>query len=106
MFARRATPFVTTATGLPAPAPAVLSPNPLATIIVPLPASDLDRRQPKGVLVTVSRSSIADDDARIANRSRDGQDFETALPEIAERVEVVHFVADIKKSVLGIVGRS
>jgi hypothetical protein len=106
MFAWRSTPFVTTAIRLPAPAPTVLFPNPLATIIVPLPASDLDRRQPEGMFIAVRGDSVADDDAGIADRPRDSQDFETALGKIAERVEIVHFVADIKKSVFGIVARS
>ena len=104
MFSRRTTPFVATATRLPAPAPSVLFPNPLATIITPLSAGDFDRREPESVLVTIARGSVADDNAGIADRPRDGQDLETALGHIAERVEVVHFVADIKKSVFGIVG--
>jgi len=55
------------------------------------------------VFVAIGRDSVADDDAGIANRSRDRQNFETALGKIAEHVEVVHFV-DIKKSVFGIIG--
>ena len=103
VFAWRSTPFVTTAIRLPAPAPSVLFPNPLATVIVPLPTSDLERRQFESVLIAIGGDSIADDDAGITDCPRDRQNFETALGKIAERVEVVHFV-DIKKSVFGIIG--
>jgi hypothetical protein len=82
-----------------------LFPNPLATVIVPLATSDLDRSQLESVFVAIGGNSVTDDDAGIANRPRDRQDFETAPRKIAERVEVVHFV-DIKKSVFGIVGGS
>lgn len=103
MFSGRSTPLVATAIRFPAPAPSVLFPNPLATLIVPLPAGDSDRRHLKSVFVTVLGNSIADDDARIADRARDGQNFELTLRKIAEHVEIVHFVADIKKRVFGIV---
>jgi hypothetical protein len=103
MFARRSTPFVTTATGFPAPAPSVLFPNPLTTFIVPLSAGDLYRRELKSVFVTVFRDSVADDNAGITDCSRDRQNFELALGKITERVEIVHFVADIQKRVFGII---
>src|SRR5204863_9669213 len=35
--------------------------------------------------------------------SRDRQNFELALGKITERVEIVHFVADIEKRVFGII---
>jgi hypothetical protein len=73
---------------------------------VPLTASDFDRSQPERVLVAIAGNSVADYDARIADRSRDGENFETALGKITERVEIVHFIADIKKSMFGIVGGS
>jgi hypothetical protein len=83
-----------------------LFPNPLATVIVPLPASDLDRGKPESVFVAVATDSVADDDAGIANGSRYGQYFEATLAKIAEVVQIVHLVADIKKSVFGIIGGS
>jgi len=58
------------------------------------------------VFVAILGESVADDDAWIADGPRDGQDLELALRKIAEHVEVVHFVADIKKSVFGIVAGS
>jgi hypothetical protein len=70
---------------------------------VPLPASDFDRRQPECVFVAVVGNSVANDNAGIADCARDSQYFETALRKITKRVEVVHFVADIKKSVFRIV---
>ena len=103
MLARRPTPFVTTAIRLPAPAPVVLFPNPLTTFIIPLPAGNSDRRHLESVFVAILGDSVADDDAGIADRSRDRQDLEVALGKIAEHVEIVHFVTDIKERVFGIV---
>ena len=97
-------PFVATTTRFPPPTAAVLNPNPLAALVVPLPSGHFERRQLESVLVTVGGNSIADDDAGIADCSCDTQDFEIALGEIAQRVEIVHLVAGIKKGVLGIVG--
>jgi hypothetical protein len=68
-----------------------------------LTAGNLDRRHFEGVFVAVLRDSIADDDARITDRARDSQNFELALGKITERVEIVHFVADIKERVFGII---
>jgi hypothetical protein len=70
---------------------------------VPLPTGDFDRRQPECVFVAIVGKSVANDDAGIADCARDGQHFETALRKITKRVEVVHFVADIKKRVFRIV---
>jgi hypothetical protein len=103
VFSRRSTPFVTTAARFPTPAVTVLFPNPLATVVMPLAARDLHRRKSEGVLVAVFGKTIADDHARIADRSGNHQDFELGRAEIAQHVEVVHFVADIKKSVFGII---
>jgi hypothetical protein len=55
------------------------------------------------VLVAVAGNSVADDDARITDRSRDCQDLETALRKVAERVEIVHFIPNIKERVFRIV---
>ncbi len=55
------------------------------------------------MLIAIGGDAVADNDAGIADRSRDCQNLETALGKIAEHVEVVHFV-DIKKSVFGIIG--
>jgi hypothetical protein len=105
MIARRAMPPITTATFFPPPAAAFLDPDPLATLIVPLSASDCLRRKLESVLVAILGDSIADNHARIADRARDCQHLEISLGEIAERVEIVHFVFHKKKSVLGIIGR-
>lgn len=98
-------PFVTTAAFFPPPTAAILFPNPLATIVSPLSAGDLDRCHLERVFVAVLGDTIADDDAGIANRSRDRQNLELALTEIAEHVQIVHFVADVEERVLGIVAR-
>ena len=56
------------------------------------------------MLIAILGDSVADDDAGIANRSRDREHFEIGLGKIAaERVEIVHFVADIKECVFGII---
>lgn len=70
---------------------------------MPLSPSDPNRRHLERVLVTILGESVADNDARIADCSRDGQDFEFTLREIAEHVEIVHFVADIKERMLGVI---
>ena len=98
-------PFITAATFFPPPSPSVLFPNPLATIIGPLPAGDFDRRHLERVFVAVLRQSVANDHARIADRSRDREHFELALPKIAEVVQVVHLVLDEEERVLGIIAR-
>jgi len=106
MFTGRSTPLVTAATGFPAPgASAVLLPNPLATIVEPLSAADLDRRHLERVFIAVLRESVANNDARITDRSRDRENLELALPKVAEIVQVVHLVLDVKERVLGIVAR-
>lgn len=105
MFARRAVPFIAAATFFPPPSAPVLFPNPLATIIGPLPARDSDRRHLERVLVTVLGQSVADDDARIADRPRDRQHFELALSKITEIVQIVHLIFDEQERVLGIVAR-
>ena len=101
----RAVPFVTTTTFFPPPAAAILNPSPLTTLIMPLPAGHTLRRELKGMLVTVLGDAVADDNQRIADCSRDGEDFKICLRQIAEIVEIVHFVFDKKERVLGIVGR-
>ena len=72
MRAGRTVPFVTTATFFPPPTATVLNPDPLATLIVPLAARDSLRRQFERVLVTILGNSVADDDQRVADCSRDG----------------------------------
>lgn len=105
MIARWPMPAITTATFFPPPAAAVLNPDPLTTLIMPLPASDRLGRQFESVFVAVLGDSVADDHARITDGPRDSQHFEISLGKIAKRVEVIHFVFDKKKSVLRIVGR-
>jgi len=97
-------PLVTTATFFPPPASAVLDPGPLATLIVPPPACDRLRRQFESVLVAVLSNAVPYNDQRIVDRAGDSEDFEIRLRKIAEIVEIVHFVLNKKKSVLGIVG--
>ena len=104
MIARRAMPPITTAAFFPPPAAAFLNPDPLATLIVPLPTRDCLRRQFESVLVAVFGNSVADNHARITDGPRDSQHFEISLGKIALHVQVVHLVFDKKKSVLGIVG--
>jgi len=105
MFTRRSVPFITAATFLPPPSPAVLFPNPLATIIAPLSAGDFDRRHLERVFVAVLRQSVANDHARIADRSRDREHFELALSKVTEIVQIVHLVFDEEERVLGIIAR-
>jgi hypothetical protein len=57
------------------------------------------------VFVAVLGNAIADNHARIADGSRDGQHLEIALREITQVVQVVHFVVDKKERVLRVVGR-
>ena len=97
-------PLVTTAPFFPPPAAAFLDPDPLATLIVPLPTRDRLGRQFESVLVAVLRNAIAYNDQRIADCACDREDFEIRLGKITERVEVVHLVLNKKKRVLGIVG--
>jgi hypothetical protein len=99
-------PAITTATFFPPPTAAVLDPDPLTTLIMPLPASDRLRRQFESVFVAVLGDSVADDHARITDGPRDSQNFEITLGKVAERVQVIHFVFDKEESVFGIVGRS
>ena len=103
MFARRSAPFVTAATRLPTPAPAVLFPNPLTTFVIPLPARDFDWGELEGVFVAILSKPVANDDARVTDCSRDGQNLEVALSYIAQRVEIVHLVANIKERVFRVV---
>ena len=98
-------PPITTTTFFPPPTAAILDPEPLATLIAPLPAPDRLRRQFERVLIAVLGNSVADNHARITDGPRDRQHFEISLGKIAQRVEVVHFVFDKNKSVFGIVGR-
>jgi hypothetical protein len=70
-----------------------------------LSAGDFDRRHLECVLVAVLGDAVADDDARVADRSGNSKNFELALRKIAERVQIEHFVADVEKRVFGIVAR-
>jgi len=63
------------------------------------------RREQKGVTVTVGRNSLADDDAGIADRSRDFEDAEVARGKIAKRVQIEHLAIRVKEGVLGVVAR-
>ena len=47
------------------------------------------------MFVAIVGDSVTDDDAGIANCSRNRQDLEIALGKIAQRVEVVNFISDI-----------
>jgi hypothetical protein len=105
MRARWSMPAITTATFFPPPAAAVLDPDPLTTLIMPLPASDRLGRQFESVFVAVLGDSVADDHARITDGPRDSKNFEISLGKIAERVQIVHFVFDKEKSVLRVVSR-
>lgn len=98
-------PLITAATFFPPPSPSVLFPNPLATIIAPLSAGDLDRRHLERVFIAVLGKSVANDDARIADRSRDREHFELALSKVTEIVQIVHLVFDEEERVLGIIAR-
>ena len=71
---------------------------------MPLPAGHTLRRELKGMLVTVLGDAVSNDNQRIADRARDGEDFEICLRQIAESIEVVHFILNKKERVLGIVG--
>jgi hypothetical protein len=66
----------------------------------------LDRGEHEGVLIAIGGHSVTDDDARIANRSRNGQRLETGLRGIAQRVQIVHLVGDVQKRVFGIIAGS
>ena len=92
MIARRTMPPITTTTFFPPPTAAFLNPDPLATLIVPLPARDCLGRQFESVLVAIFGNSVADNHARITDGPRDRQHLEISLGKIAQRVEVVHFV--------------
>ena len=96
-------PSVATAIFFPPPAAALLNPNPLAALIIPLTSRYAERRKHKRMLVTVLGDSVANNDTRIADCSRDRQNFEIALREIAQCVEIEHLIAGIKKGVFGIV---
>lgn len=96
-------PLVTATILFPPPSAAVLFPNPLATIVEPLSAGDTDRRHLERVFVAVLGDSVADNDARITDRSRNRQNFELGLGKITKRVQIVHLVTDIEEGVLGIV---
>lgn len=104
--AGRAVPFVTTATFFPPPAFDFLNPNPLATIVRPLPALDRERREQEGMFVAVIGNSLADDKAGIADRGRRGQNLEIALGKIAQRIEIEHLVFGVEKRVRRVVVRS
>ena len=105
MAAGRAMPFVTTTVLFPPPAAAFLDPNPFTTTVGPLSPRDGQRSEHERVFVSIVRNPVADDDTRIADRSRDTQDFEVALRKIAQGIEIEHLTADIKKGVFGIVAR-
>jgi hypothetical protein len=98
-------PFVTTAIRFPPPASALLDPNPLTTIVIPIPSRHGHRRKQKGVFVAVGRGSPTDDEAGITDRSRDGEDLEAALGKIAKRVEIEHLSVRVKERMLGVVAR-
>jgi hypothetical protein len=72
---------------------------------VPLPARHTLRHEFERVFVAILGDAVADDDHRVADRARDGENFEICLGKIAEIVEIVHFVFDKEKCVLRIVGR-
>ena len=55
------------------------------------------------MLLAVGRDSPANDEARIADRGRDGEDLEAALGKIAKRVEIKHLAVGVKECVLGVV---
>lgn len=57
------------------------------------------------MFVAILGNPVANDDHRIADRARDGQDFEISLGKIAKVVEVVHLVLNKKEGVFGIVRR-
>ena len=78
-------------------------PNPLTTFVRPLPAGDLDWGELESVFVAILSEPVANDDARVTDCSRDGQDLEVALSYIAQRVEIVHLVADIQERVFRVV---
>ena len=72
---------------------------------MPLSARDRLGRQFESVFVTVFGDSVADDHARITDGPRDSQNLEITLGKVAQRVQVIHFVFDKKKSVFGVFGR-
>ncbi len=76
---RRAMPFIAAAPFFPPPAAAVLNPNPLATLIVPLPAGDGERCEPEGVFIAILGDAVADNHAGIADGAGDGQFFKIGL---------------------------
>jgi hypothetical protein len=83
MIAGRAVPSVATAIFFPPPAAAILNPNPLAALIIPLTSRYAERPQHKRMLVAVLSNSVPNNDAGIADRSGDRQNFEIALGKIA-----------------------
>lgn len=105
MFSGRAMPFVTTAIRFPPPAAALLLPNPLTACVRPSAAIHGQRRKQKGVFVAVARESPANDQTGITDRGRDRKHFEAGGRRIAKGVEIVHLPTDVKKCVLGIIGR-
>jgi hypothetical protein len=70
-----------------------------------LSAGDFDRRHLERVFIAVLGKSVANDDARIADRSRDREHFELALSKVTEIVQIVHLVFDEEERVLGIIAR-
>ena len=83
---RRAMPFIAMATSLEPPSPILLLPNPLATRVAPLPASDRRRSQQESVLLAAGGNALAHDETAIVDRFRRTQDAEVALRKIAQRV--------------------
>lgn len=112
MTSRRTVPSVATTVTLPPPdatafdfALAFLNPTPLAANIRPISPIHWERREQKSVFVAVVGDSLANNQAGIADRLRDGQDTEIALRKIAKRVEIEDLSVDVKEGVLGVVVR-
>ena len=57
------------------------------------------------MLLAVGRDSSANDQARITDRGRDGEDLEVALRKIAKGVEIKYLAVGVKECVLGVVAR-
>ena len=55
------------------------------------------------MLFAVGRNSLAGDETGIVDCLREGQHFEIALGKVAQRVEIEHLTAVIKKRVLGVI---
>ena len=57
------------------------------------------------MFIAIAGSSVADDDAGIADRSRDLKNAEVARGKIAKSVEIEHLAIRVKEGVLGVVAR-